>query len=272
MIRKTLIATAAIVLATVVLFGRNTLSYIRTSWGYVHDSVHNAVPVGFELDRARQMIKDLGPVVRENMHVIAKEEVEVQQLETRISNLETALAKDKANLLRLKTDLAASKESYEYGGRNFSADEVRTDLANRFNRFKTDEATLGSLRKVRDARSKGLAAARQQLDGMLAQQRQLQVQVENIEARNQMVAAAETTNSYQFDDSHLGRVKELVQDLETRTQVAEKLSQAKVEFQGEIPLDKASPQNIVDEIGDYFSPKKPDAKTVAAAATTVEKK
>jgi hypothetical protein len=99
---------------------------------------------------------------------------------------------------------------------------------------------------------------------MLAQKRQLQVEVENLEARNQMVAAAQTTSHYQFDDSQLGRVKELVQNVKTRLQVSEKLVNAETEFQGEIPLDKASPQNIVEQVGDYFGPK-PDSKAVAAA-------
>jgi chromosome segregation ATPase len=265
MIRKTLIATAAIVLATVFLFGRNSLGYLRTSWGYVHDSVHNAVPVGFEIDNARRMIQGLGPEVRKNMHVIADQAVKVQGLEEQIGNLEAKLAKDKEQLLRLKTDLAAGKESYSYGDRSYTAAEVRTDLANRFNRYKTSEATLASLRQVHDARVKGLAAARQQLDGMLAQKRQLQVEVENLEARNQMVAAAETTSNYQFDDSQLGHVKELVQDLKTRLEVSEKMVSVENEFQGEIPLDKATPQNIVNQVGDYFGPKKPDAKAVAAA-------
>ena len=87
---------------------------------------------------------------------------------------------------------------------------------------------------------KSLAAARQKLEGMLAQKRQLQVEVENLEARNQMVAAAQTTSNYQFDDSQLGRVKELVQNLKTRLEVSEKLVNAESEFQGEIPLDKAT--------------------------------
>ena len=30
---------------------------------------------------------------------------------------------------------------------------------------------------------------------------------------------------------------------------------AETEFQGEIPLDKASPQNIVDQVSDYFGEK-----------------
>ena len=268
MIRKSLIVAAGIVLATVVLFGRNTLGYIRTSWGYVHDSVHNSVPVGFEIDHARQMIQDIGPAVHENMHVIAKEEVEVQRLEEQIGNLETKLAKDKEQLLRLKTDLAANKNIYEYGGRTYTVAEVKTDMANRFDRFKTSEATLASLKQVHDARLKSLAAARQQLEGMLSQKRQLQVEVENLEARNQMVAAAQTTSQYQFDDSQIGRVKELVSNLKSRLEVSEKMVNAETEFQGEIPLDKASSQNIVDQVSDYFGDKKPDSKAVA----TTEKK
>jgi chromosome segregation ATPase len=265
MIKKIIITTAAILLAGVVLFGRNTISYIRTSWGYVHDSVQNSVPVGFEIDHARQMIQDLAPEVRKNMHVIAKEEVEVQGLDERIANSESKLAKEKEQILRLKTDLATVKDTYSYCGRNYTAAEVKTDLANRFERYKTAEATLTSLKQVRDARLKSLSAARQKLEGMLAQKRQLQVEVENLEARHQMVAAAQTTSNYQFDDSQLGRAKELVQNLKTRLQVSEKLVNAESEFQGEIPLDKATPQNILDQVGDYFGDKKPDAKAVAVA-------
>ncbi len=252
MIKKIVITTAAILLAAVVLFGRNTLGYLRTTWGYVHDSVENSVPVGFEIDHARQMIKHLEPEVRSNMHVIAEEQVKVQQLDEQIADLEAKQAKDKEQILRLKTDLSTAKDTYAYGGRKYTPAEVKTDLANRFERYKTAEATLTSLKQVHDARLKSLAAAQQKLEGMLAQRRQLQVEVENLEARNQMVAAAQTTSNYQFDDSQLGRAKELVQNVKTRLEVEEKLVNAESDFQGEIPLDKANPQNIVDQVGDYF--------------------
>ena len=80
-----------------------------------------------------------------------------------------------------------------------------------------------------------------------------------------MVEVAQTTSQYKFDDSQLGRVKELVQNLKTRLDVESKVVNAENEFQGEIPLEKASPQNIVDQVGEYFGDKKPDAKTVASA-------
>jgi hypothetical protein len=91
------------------------------------------------------------------------------------------------------------------------------------------------------------------------------VEVENLEARSQMVAAAQATSNYQFDESHLGQVKELVSNLKTRLDVAEKLVNAETQYQGEIPLDKAEPENIVQKVGEYFGEKKPGTADVAAA-------
>ena len=156
--------------------GRDVFSYIRTSAGYVTDAVQDAVPIEFQVDRARGMIQDLVPEVRKNMHVIAKEEVEVARLDEQIADSRTRLKKEKEQLLRLTGDLSTGKNEFTYGGRAYTADEVRTDLANRFERYKTGEATLASLTEIRGARQKSLAAARQKLEGMLASKRQLQVE------------------------------------------------------------------------------------------------
>jgi Rad3-related DNA helicase len=263
MIKRMLVIGGGAVLVSTVLVGRNALSYLRTSAGYVTDAVQESVPIEFQIDRARGMVQDLVPEVRKNMHVIAKEEVEVQRLDEQIADTRTRLAKEKGQLLRLKTDLASGKSEYTYAGRNYSADDVRADLANRFNRYKTGEATLVSLTDIRNARQRSLAAAQHKLEGMLASKRQLQVEVENLEARVQMIAAAKATSNYQFDDSRLGRVKELVSNLRNRLEVNEKLVNAEVYFQDEIPLDKTTPENIVQQISEHFAPKTP-AQTAMA--------
>jgi chromosome segregation ATPase len=263
MIKRVLLIGGGAILVGVLLFGRNVFSYLRTSIGYVTGAVQESVPIEFQIDRARGMIQDLVPEVRKNMHVIAKEEVEVQRLDEQIGENQERLGKEKDQLLRLKTDLVSGKEEFKYGGRSYTADEVRSDLANRFERFKTGEATLASLKEIRNARQKSLAAARQKLEGMLASKRQLQVDVENLEARLQMVAAAETTSKYQFDDSRLGRAKELVANLRSRLEVAEKLVNAEVYYHDEIPVDKATPENIVEQVTEHFAAKTPATEKVA---------
>jgi chromosome segregation ATPase len=263
MIKKVIFLAGGAFLLAAVLFGRNAIGYVRTSLAWARESAQNSVPVEFQIDHARNMVKDLTPEVRQNMHVIAKEEVELKRLEEQIAATEGRLAKEKEQMLRLKEDLSAGKGPFAYANRSYTADEVKADLANRFERYKTGEATLASLKGICQARERSLAAARQRLDGTLAARRQLQVEVENLEARNQMVAAAQSTSNYQFDESQLGRVKELVSNLRTRLEVAEKLANAETEFQGEIPLDKPTAQNVTEQIGQYFSQKGPDDAKVA---------
>jgi len=105
---------------------------------------------------------------------------------------------------------------------------------------------------MQQARQRSLEAARQKLEGMLASKRQLEVEVEHLEARLKMVEAAQTTSDYQFDDSQLSRAKELVTDLRTRLDVAEKLVNSDGYLSGEIPLAEPAPENIVEEVTEYF--------------------
>jgi len=252
MLRKLIVGSMLGVGIALLLFGTSAISYVRTSAGYVSEAVQESVPIEFQIDRARGMLKDLIPEVRKNMMVIAKEEVEVKRLEEQIEQTQNRLAKEKEQLLRLQADLSSGGTVFRYAGRSYTADQVKQDLASRFERYKTGEATLASLQQMHAARMKSLEAARQKLEGMLAAKRQLAVEVENLEARLQMLNAAKTTSAYQFDDSQLGRVKELVANLRTRLDVAERLLAAENTYNGEIQLDSPAPENIVDEVAEYF--------------------
>jgi len=263
MLKKVCLIGGCVALLGAVTVGRDAYSYLRTAAGYISGAVRESVPVEFQVDRAKGMIQDLLPEVRKNMHLIAKEEVQLAELERQITDLAARLEKEKTEILRLKDDLAQGRDSYIYADRQYMADEVRADLAARFQRYKTNEATLASLREIRQSRHKSLLAARQKLEGMLASKRQLQVEVENLDARAQMVAAAKTAGSCQFDDSRLGRVKELVGELRCRLDVAEKLVAADIQYHDEIPLDQPSAENILDEIGKHFHVGAPAAESAA---------
>ena len=263
MIKRVLVIGGGAIVLGALFFGHEALSYVRTSAGCVRDSVHNAVPIEFQIERARRMIKDLAPEVRSNMHVIAKEEVEVERLAKQIAKTEERSEKEKSQLMRLKKDLSTGKDVFRYAGRSYSQQQVKVDLANRFTRFKTGEGTLASLRKIHDARHRSLEAARQKLEGMLAAKRQLLVEVENLEAQRQMVAAAKTTSDYQFDDSKLGRVKQLISDLQIRLDTEKKLVDAEDYFHDEIPLEESVPENIVDQITAYFGQAEPESEALA---------
>ena len=210
MVKKTLFVGAAVLLLVALFAGRGVVSYVTTAVDRVQDQVKSNVPVKFEIDRARRMIKDLEPEVERNMHLIAREEVEVAKIERELSQNEQQLAKARDEILRLKNDLESGSSQFVYAGRSYSASDVKTDLANRFQNFKTAEATVDQLQKILRARHNGLEAAREKLEGMLVAKRQLAVEIENLEARVKMIEVAQTTSQFNFDDSQLSRTRDLI--------------------------------------------------------------
>jgi hypothetical protein len=254
MIKKTLVTAAGLALLSVLFFGRDAASYVFTSVGWVKDSVKSQVPIEFEIERARRMVKNLVPDIRKNMHVIAQEEVEIERLDKQIVKTASTMDRDKSEIMKLKSDLATPQPVYNYGGRGYTVQQVKVDLANRFERYKTHDATLASLREIQTARRKSLDAARQKLEGMLDARRKLEVDVENLEAQFKVVEVAQTLSEHNIDDSQLGRVKDLIADVRARLNVAERMANTQVNFDGEIPVSSPqSNENIVDQVTEYFN-------------------
>src|SRR3989304_4090242 len=110
MIKKVIFVGVVGVVLCGLFVGRDLLSYVRTSFGYIKQTAQEAIPIEFQIERARGLIKDLVPEVRKNMHIIAKEEVEVQRLEEQIADTETRLGKEKEKIFRLKSDLSGAQQ------------------------------------------------------------------------------------------------------------------------------------------------------------------
>jgi predicted nucleic acid-binding Zn-ribbon protein len=252
MIKRAILVGTGVGLTSLVLFGRDAASYVKTSYHRVTSTVQDRVPVDFQIDRAKQMVRDLDPEIRNSMHVIAKEEVAVDQLNQQITGNQDKADKEKKDILHLQADLGQNKSVYQYASHTYSSDEVKQDLARRFSRFKVADDTLGSMKQMRDARQKNLEAAQQKLSAMINARRKLEVDIQNLEAKRKLVEVAQASSDYVFDDSQLARAKELINDIRTRLDVAAKLANADVNVQTEIPLDEAAPQDITDQVTQYF--------------------
>jgi hypothetical protein len=252
MIKKALLVVIGLGVTTVVLFGRDAASYVSTSYHRLTSSVKESVPVEFQIDRARQMVKDLDPEIRHSMHVIAKEEVALDQLNQHIAGGEQQAGKDKSEILRLQADLGQNRDVYRYASGSYTVGEVKQDLALRFARFKVSDDTLANLKNMRDAREKNLDAARQKLAAMVNARRKLEVDIQNLEAKHKLVEVAQASSDFVFDDSQLARAKELITDIRTRLDVAAKLANADVNVKTEIQLDDPAGSDITDQVAEYF--------------------
>ncbi len=236
------------------LFGRGSLSYISTAVSEVRNGAKDMVPVEYELKRARRMIAQLEPVIGENRGKIVREEIDVARLERQVERNEQLLAKYKGEILRLRDDLESGSTQYVYSGRTYSASQVKADLANRFKHYKTLEATTAKLQKIVDIRMNKLTAARQKVAEMEIAKRQLEVDVENLEARLEMIRVAEAASEFNFDNSELARTREVVNDITTRLDVTERMLNTDVELYNRIPLDGEADEveSITSDVTSYF--------------------
>jgi chromosome segregation ATPase len=260
---KTMIwAGVALVGLTTFVFGKDAWNYVVNGTKAVRENVQDAVkseiPIEFEVQRAREMVEDLVPDIRKCMHVIAEQQVDVEARHDEIASRETALDEQRDAILALRSDLESGKTQFVYKKRVYSEDEVRRDLATRFERFKIAEETLDRDRQIAAAREKALAANEEKLAGMLRAKQDLEVRIEQLEARVKSVRAAETVSNLEIDDSQLSRAKSLIRELNKQLDVKERLMDAEGKFSGLIPVEAGArdvPEDIESRVDEYFAPK-----------------
>jgi hypothetical protein len=102
------------------------------------------------------------------------------------------------------------------------------------------------------------------LDNMLSVKKDLEAEVEQLDARLQTIRAEQTVSSPDIDESALSNAKRLIAEVNKQLDVQEKLLDAEGKFAGLIPVEsKVSPaelSNLSAEIDTYFkkgSPEKP---------------
>lgn len=252
MIKKLVLGGVLAVGALTAVFGYSGLSHVRTGLRTASDQVRQHVPIEWEIKRARQMIDDLKPEIASNMQLVAREEVGVERLANEVALKNQQIAKAKQDIMRLKDDLESGSTRFVYAGRNYTGQQVKDDLAGRFKQFQVHEKTVSKLTQVLSAREKNLEAARRKLDEMLSAKRQLEVEIENLQARLTMVQVAQTASPVSLDDSQLSDTRQLLDEIRTRIDVAERLASSEGSLEGTIPLDEETSSDLLGEIADYF--------------------
>jgi len=200
------------------------------------------------------MVENLVPEIRTCMHVIAEEEVNIDHLNREIAQGETGLNRQKEEILALRKDLDLNKSTYQYASRRYSSGEVRQDLSQRFQRYKTAEATVSSKQEIRNQREKSLVAAREKLESMLNEKRTLEVEIEHLEARVKQVQAAQTASKFSLDDSQLSRARQLISELNKHLDVQARMLDSEGRFTGLIPVEVSAqvPEDLSRQIDEYF--------------------
>ncbi len=254
MLKKAFIGSMAVITASTFFFGRDALSYLTTGASSLREAVRSEVPIEFEMERAKHEVAELVPAIHKSLKIVAEQQVSVENLRSNIDQKTAALEEQEEAILALNEDLKTGDEQFVYAGHSYSVNEVQRDLTERFNRFKTAEATLKDQQLILTAKEKALESHRSTLEDMLSQKKTLEVELERLMARMQMIAARKQISSVSVDDSQLAKAKSLISEINQKLDVEAKLLDAEGNFLGLIPVETKSVEtvNIALQVDSYF--------------------
>jgi chromosome segregation ATPase len=261
MVKKGLIGAALGAGALFLVFGTHAPSYVKTAFHKTRNEIKNAVPLPFDIDRARQEIASLEPAIKENMVLLARTEVEAEKLNEEIVVMRTNMDNEKKALLTLRDSLKTGE--YRLAGHSsvaYTEDEVKCDLARRKDSYDNVKKILEAKESTLKAKQSEIIAFRKQLETMMAQKKALSIKLDEIEARLRQIEATQTANEFQFDGSALSRAKETVSDLENRLKVLARQVELEGRYAGTgVPVEVKPGRDVVKEIDAEFGQPAPSA-------------
>ncbi|MBB3208884.1 hypothetical protein FHS27_004718 [Rhodopirellula rubra] len=222
-VKYSLWATAVLIVGGFLLLGANFTSYIRTSTRAVQESVQDAVPLEFELRRARDLIDAILPDLQTQVRVIAEEEVAIKALENDILASSQKLHEEKATLASLRNRMRVQQVSYAIGGRMVSREQLAEQLRSRLERFQQGELAITTKSDLLQKRRDGLNAALTMLDQMRNRKLQLEQKVEMLVAQDRLLKASQVDAGIAIDGSGLSSADQLLDQIETRLAVAQRV-------------------------------------------------
>lgn len=261
-IKTVAIGAGALALLGGVVFGTDIVSYVSSSTKMVQSKVKNSVPLDFELQRARDLLDDIIPEIQTNVRLIAREEVEIEKLKDRIQEQEQSVAEEETRIARLRDALRVQKVSYTFGGHDFSYQQVKEELANRFDRFKEAKVVLATQKRLLDSREKSLQGAMRMLEKTRTRKTQLANRIEAMEGQYRLVKAASTGSKISVDNSKLAQTEKLIDNIKTRLDVAERVLAHEARFVETIPVDTIDEQELLAEVDSYLD-KQQNSETAA---------
>ncbi|HEV3447622.1 MAG TPA: hypothetical protein VG099_23500 [Gemmataceae bacterium] len=219
MVKKIFIATIAVVAGLFILNSTHLGSYAKTAIKKAKAAVKGQVTPEFMLETARNEAAQLIPDMRKNISSVAAKDIAVQRLREEVASIRTNLDRQKDTVRVMKDGLKNGTELVTYNGREIPRRQVTERLARELAKSQACAQQLAAREALLESEEKALDALREQLTSMKAVKEQIDIEISRLEAEVQTYRLAQQrTDSFQFDDSRLARIKGMLKDV--RDQVA----------------------------------------------------
>lgn len=262
MFKKLTLGVLGLALVGGLLFGGKVIPYAQTAVHKVRTAAQDTVPVSFQIDAAKGQLEKIGPEIHNMVHQISKEEVQVKRLAADLKQHGKMLKRSYDEMMTLRSHVESGDQVYvDTRGKSHNAARVEQDLRHRFSLYQTAEKTLEKKVEILKIRKESLQAAHAKLDEAKAQQRELEMQIENLMARNRMNEVVATATQINIDNSQLAKTREMLDEIDARISADEEYLNIAPKYFGQIPVssDSVVPEtDIVDEMDAYFDSKSSD--------------
>lgn len=248
--RTDMIAVSVALLGVAFLF-RDEVADQLDRWTHdVRDRVEERVPLDFEIERARRRTEDLAARIVKQREVVVRQSIDVANLKQEIIDQEQRLAAEKGSLLSRRQSLRASDVVVPIPS---IRQEEAAQLETAFENYCMAEATLDARLEVLKIRTESLVNAQKSLRDMESQRHQLQLHVENLGARLELVRTRSETADELPSDTGLDDCRSQLQRLDSRLRFMEGMLDADRSWDPSVvmALDTSEP-DIADRIDSYF--------------------
>jgi chromosome segregation ATPase len=247
MLKKMVILAVVGFVAVTALAGTKIGSYIRSEISEARKAAEDSVPPEKEIVRLRNELKMLDKDMMAVVNQLAKERVEVNQLQEKVNDVS---AKQEGNKALLKARAEAIKKAegqVVFGNRKLSVEAAKEELAEGVKRFEANQKTLATLEQTLAVRVRVRDSLEKQLETLKNQKTELATAIDGLEAEINAVKLQQMESKYQTDDTRLAKIKEDMRKLKTRLDVErEKLKLMPAAIEPTAP--PASSGKSVDEI------------------------
>jgi hypothetical protein len=253
LVKLGILSVAGLALVGGIVFGRDLCSYVSSSARSVRVSIKDAVPIEFELRRARDLVDDIVPEMHANVRLIAQQEVEIENLRKDIDHSRKAVGEERARVAKLRDSLATSDATFTVGRCTYTREQLKEDLARRFDYLKEAEVVLAGKERLLNNREKSLQAAMQTLDRTRQQKALLESQIAALDGQNQLIRAASVGSQFELDHSKLAQTERLIAQIRKQLDVAERVLAHEARFVEPIEIDVVSERDLLTEIDEHFA-------------------
>ncbi|MEM9940683.1 MAG: hypothetical protein AAF939_03760 [Planctomycetota bacterium] len=241
------------------LFGGKVIPYAQTAFRNVRAKAQESVPVQYQIDAAKIQLEKIGPEIKDMVWQIAKEKAAIKKLGSDLKKDQGHLEASYAEMMTLREHVQSGDKFYvATNGRAYNKSRVEEDLRHRFELYQTAEKTIQKKAEILEIRQKSLNSAFAKLDQAKAQKRELEVQIENLSARNRMNEVVATASQINIDNSELSATREMLEDIDALVSAKEELLNIAPKYYGQIPVNAETTQHdtdILSEIDAYFDTK-----------------